>query len=190
MGLGCLLPAHRDWGVAAALGTPVVPAGREQPISATRPFDVSWLHGDAHLPSDRLPQAGQGLARRSRCRAPAGHQLGREVAGCRDGAGECLPHIMQHQLGLQPQPLPRRCICMGRGVCVGTPGGPGAPQRLHVAQHPYGCSTPVWVPWEKGHRVARSGSWISGQTCGWRRENREMTQGAHVVHTQLAPLRW
>lgn len=100
------------------LGTPVVPAGRGQPISAMHPFGMSWLHEDAHLPGDRLLQAGQGLARRGRCRAPAGHQLSWEVAGCGDKAGECLPHIMQHQLGLHPQSLPRCCICMGRGVCV------------------------------------------------------------------------
>lgn len=171
MGQGCLLPAHRDCGVAAALGTPVVPAGREQPISAVHPFGVSWSHGDAHLPGDRLLQAGQGLARCSRCWFPAGHQLSWEITGCGDGAGECLPHIVQHQLGLLPQSLPRCCICMGRGVCVGATRGPYASRCPLTSQYPYGCSTPVWVPWEKGHRVARSGSWISGQTWRWRRES-------------------
>lgn len=154
------------------------------------PLHVPPVPGDTHLPRDGLLQVWQGLARCTGCRAPAGHQLGREVAGCRDGAGECLPRVVQHQPGLRPQPLPRRRVCTGRG-CVGAPGvsghrSPSVPARPNALLL---VPPPVWVPWEKGHRVARSGSWISSQTWG-EEQSRKTIQGAHAGEflTQLASL--
>lgn len=100
--------------------------------------------------------------------AGAGLQQGTSSAGRSQGAET-------KQVNVCPTSCSTSWVCThSRSHAAASAWGEGSVcGRLPMSQYPYGCPTPVLVPWEKGHRVARSGSWISGQTCGWRRESRK-----------------
>lgn len=166
-GQGDVLPAHRGWGVAAAPQIPGVPVGRRDAVSATHmPLRApSAPQCPTHLPHGGLLQVGQGLAGLGGLRLPAGHQLGREVAGGREGAGQRPPLGVQDQLAACPQPLPSLGICGGTRKGMSPPCGvPSGPLASRTPIPPPNPSPMAQVPWEKGHRVARGGSWVSGQT--------------------------
>lgn len=171
IGQGGVLPARRGWGVAAAPQTPGVPVGGKDapsvpPVSPLGPWHPTEPHSPA--PQAAAGRAGLGRARwaPAASRAPAQPGGRRGLRGSRSapapqcaGPAGCVPtaaprpwHLWWHQeRGVTPVQCP-----LGVPLCPGPPCIPSRP------------SPAAWVPWEKGHRVARGGSWVSGQT--WRGE--------------------